>query len=240
LRVILNDYEANVAVNESFISYYNRQGERYFYNLLKPLADTTNLKQSDFIDWGSEQAYEKAVGIGECAGVAIDLIATLLLESEEKLENASESLKLNQFSDSIYDAYSSIVNTAKALLTSEEIDYIESFGIETEVVSGISSSMAVPASQGISLTKRGIAESFWVLTGTTSEKKLSTDVYLAAQSTATIVMLMGMSKLSEIVAIFKKYGKTEIFTAIIQNGTTASEKLGLGTINTIEEVVSQK
>lgn len=240
MRVILNDYEANVAVNESFISYYNRQGERYFYNLLKPLADTTNLKQSDFIDWGSEQAYEKAVGIGECAGVAIDLIATLLLESEEKLENASESLKLNQFSDSIYDAYSSIVNTAKALLTSEEIDYIESFGIETEVVSGISSSMAVPASQGISLTKRGIAESFWVLTGTTSEKKLSTDVYLAAQSTATIVMLMGMSKLSEIVAIFKKYGKTEIFTAIIQNGTTASEKLGLGTINTIEEVVSQK
>ena len=240
MRVILNDYEANVAVNESFISYYNRQGERYFYNLLKPLADTTNLKQSDFIDWGSEQAYEKAVGIGECAGVAIDLIATLLLESEEKLENASESLKLNQFSDSIYDAYSSIVNTAKALLTSEEIDYIESFGIETEVVSGISSLMAVPASKGISLTKRGIAESFWVLTGTTSEKKLSTDVYLAAQSTATIVMLMGMSKLSEIVAIFKKYGKTEIFTAIIQNGTTASEKLGLGTINTIEEVVSQK
>lgn len=240
MRVILNDYEANVAVNESFISYYNRQGERYFYNLLKPLADTTNLKQSDFIDWGSEQAYEKAVGVGECAGVVIDLIATLLLESEEKLENASESLKLNQFSDSIYDASSSIVNTAKALLTSEEIDYIEFSGIETEVVSGISSSMAVPASQGISLTKRGISESFWVITGTTSKRKLSNDVYLSAQSTATIVILMGMSKLSEIVAIFKKYGKTEIPTAIIQNGTTASEKLGLGTINTIEEVVSQK
>ena len=50
---------------------------------------------------------------------------------------------------------------------SEEIDYIESFGIETEVISGISSSMAVPASQGISLTKRGAAESFWVITGTT-------------------------------------------------------------------------
>ena len=123
---------------------------------------------------------------------------------------------------------------------SEEIDYIESFGIETEVISGISSSMAVPASQGISLTKRGVSESFWVITGTTSERKLSTDVYLAAQSTATVVILMGMSKLSEIVAIFKKYGKTEIPTAIIQNGTTKNEKLGLGTINTIEEVVVQK
>jgi len=123
---------------------------------------------------------------------------------------------------------------------SEEIDYIESFGIETEVISGISSSMAVPASQGISLTKRGVAESFWVITGTTSEKKLSTDVYLAAQSTATVVILMGMSKLNEIVSVFKKFNKSEIPTAIIQNGTTKNEKLGFGTINTIEEVVAQK
>ena len=123
---------------------------------------------------------------------------------------------------------------------SEEVDYIESFGIETEVISGISSSIAVPASQGISLTKRGVSESFWVITGTTSERKLSNDVYLAAQSTATIVILMGMSKLSEIVEIFKKYNKTEVPTAIIQNGTTKNEKIGLGTINTIEEVVAQK
>jgi len=123
---------------------------------------------------------------------------------------------------------------------SEEMDYIESFGIETEVISGISSSMAVPASQGISLTKRGVAESFWVITGTTSEKKLSTDVYLAAQSTATVVILMGMSKLNEIVSVFKKFNKSEIPTAIIQNGTTKNEKLGFGTIDTIEEVVTQK
>ncbi len=122
----------------------------------------------------------------------------------------------------------------------EEIDYIESFGIETEVVSGISSSMAVPASQGISLTKRGVSESFWVITGTTSSKKLSNDVYLAAQSTATIVILMGMSKLKEIVAIFKKFKKGNVPTAIIQNGTTENEKLGLGTISTIEDVVVQK
>ena len=119
LRSILYDYQENVDNGENFINYYDRQGEKYFYSLLKPLSDTTNLEQSDFIDWGSEQAYEKAVGVGECAGVVIDLIATLLLESEEKLENSAESLKLGQFSDSIYYAYSSIVNTAKALLISE-------------------------------------------------------------------------------------------------------------------------
>jgi len=123
---------------------------------------------------------------------------------------------------------------------SEEVEFIESFGIETEVISGISSSMAVPASQGISLTKRGVAESFWVLTGTTSERKLSADVFLAAQSTATVVILMGMSKLNEIVSIFKRFNKSELPVAIIQNGTTKNEQLGFGTISTIEEVVVEK
>ncbi len=119
----------------------------------------------------------------------------------------------------------------------EEIDYIESFGIETEVVPGISSAMAVPASQGIALTKRGVAESFWVITGTTSDRKLSNDVFLAAQSTATVVILMGMSKLCEIVTIFKKFNKENVPTAIIQNGTTKNEKIGVGTIDSILEVV---
>jgi len=123
---------------------------------------------------------------------------------------------------------------------SEEVDYIESFGIETEVISGISSAIAVPANQGISLTKRGVSESFWVITGTTSERKMSDDVYLAAQSTATVVILMGMSKLNEIVSIFKKFGKTNIPTAIIQNGTTKNEKIGIGTINSILEVVEKE
>ena len=143
LREILNDYQLNVKVDESFLDYYDRNGERYFYNLLKPLADTLNLKQSDFIDWGNEVAYEKAVGVGECAGVVIDLIATLLLESEEKIENAAESLLLNQFSDSIYYAYSSIVNTAKALLISE--------GEKTNTHSGIVSQFEEVFSSRINL-----------------------------------------------------------------------------------------
>ncbi len=122
----------------------------------------------------------------------------------------------------------------------EEIDYIESFGIETAVIPGISSSMAVPASQGIALTKRGVSESFWVITGTTSERKLSHDVYLAAQSSATVVILMGMNKLNKIIEIFKRFDKSHMPTAIIQNGTTRNEKIGLGTIDSILEVVEQK
>jgi sulfite reductase (ferredoxin) len=120
LRAILNNYEANVETGESFLDYYDRQGENYFYNLLRPIADISNLQESDFTDWGGEEPFEMAVGVGECAGVVIDLVATILLDSEEKLDSATESLKLNQFADSIYYAYTSLVNTAKALLLTKD------------------------------------------------------------------------------------------------------------------------
>jgi uroporphyrin-III C-methyltransferase len=123
---------------------------------------------------------------------------------------------------------------------SEEIDFVESFGISTAVVPGISSSVAVPAYQGISLTKRGVSESFWVITGTTSDRKLSTDVALAAQSSATVVILMGMSKLAQIVSLFQNESKGATPVAIIQNGTTLKEKIGVGTIDTIQQVVAEK
>ncbi|WP_291099108.1 MULTISPECIES: uroporphyrinogen-III C-methyltransferase [unclassified Flavobacterium] len=122
---------------------------------------------------------------------------------------------------------------------SEEIEFVESFGIPTAVIPGISSSIAVPANQGISLTKRGVSESFWVITGTTSERKLSKDVALAAKSSATVVILMGMGKLEQIVALFQNESKGETPVAIIQNGTLPNEKVGVGTINTIGKVVTE-
>lgn len=123
---------------------------------------------------------------------------------------------------------------------SEEIEFIESFGIKTEVVPGISSVVAVPASLGISITKRGISESFWAITGTTSDRKLSEDVALASKSSATVVILMGMHKLNEIVQLFQNENKGDLPVAIIQNGTTAEEKFGVGTVNSIIEVVKQQ
>jgi uroporphyrin-III C-methyltransferase len=122
----------------------------------------------------------------------------------------------------------------------EEIDYVRQFGLETFVVPGISSAIAVPAYQGIPLTKRGASESFWVITGTTKQHQLSNDVALAAKSTATVVILMGMGKLAEIVQTFSKENKQDTAIAIIQNGTRDNENVGIGTINTIEKIVSEK
>ena len=83
----------------------------------------------------------------------------------------------------------------------EELQYAESFGLETAIVPGVTSAVAVPALQRIPLTKRGVSESFWVVTGTTRQHTLSKDLALAAQSTATVIILMGTKKLKEIVAV---------------------------------------
>lgn len=118
LRRILDDFEAH-GKGKLFVDYYKDQGEKYFYNFLQDLQDVSNLKDSDFIDWGTEEKYVKAIGVGECAGVVIDLVATLFLESEEKIENAKKSFDNKVYSSAIYHAYSSIVNSAKALLLAE-------------------------------------------------------------------------------------------------------------------------
>lgn len=116
----------------------------------------------------------------------------------------------------------------------EEIEYIEAFGIETEMVPGISSAIAVPANAGIPVTKRGVAESFWVVTGTTSAGELSHDLSLAAQSSATVVILMGTRKLDEVVSIYQKWEKSNLPIAIIQSGTTNEEKIVAGYISDIQ------
>jgi uroporphyrin-III C-methyltransferase len=117
--------------------------------------------------------------------------------------------------------------------TQEEIDAARQAGIKVEVIPGISSALAVPASQMIPLTCRGINESFWVTTGTTKDGEVSTDIALAAQSSATVIILMAMSKLEAIMEIFSKYGKQETPVAIIQEGTTENEKYIIGCVKDI-------
>ncbi|RKR11811.1 uroporphyrin-III C-methyltransferase [Flavobacterium sp. 90] len=122
---------------------------------------------------------------------------------------------------------------------SEEIEYAEHYNLETAMVPGISSALGVPASVGISLTQRQIAESFWVITGTTSNHELSKDVHLASKSAATVVILMGMHKLEEIIAIYQENRTDDLPIAIIQNGTKNTEQKVVGTISSIAKLVSE-
>ncbi|MCF6361272.1 MAG: nitrite reductase [Cyclobacteriaceae bacterium] len=121
LSTVLDDYKLNKSKDELFNTYYDRQGKNYFYKLLKSIANTEQLTADEFIDWGHTAQFETAIGVGECAGVTIDLVSTLLLEGEEKLGKAKEASELLAYADSIYHSYSALINGAKALLTGEQI-----------------------------------------------------------------------------------------------------------------------
>jgi uroporphyrin-III C-methyltransferase len=121
----------------------------------------------------------------------------------------------------------------------EEIQYAQLFGIDTEVVPGITSALSVPAANGIPATERGVAEGVWIITGTTTEGSISTDIKLAAQSKSTVIILMGTKNLGEIVNSFKEAGKHHLPVAIIQNGTTPLQRQVIGDIKTIERLASK-
>jgi sulfite reductase (ferredoxin) len=120
LRTLFKDYENNEK-DETFNEYYDRQGNRYFYDLLKPLADTATVTESDYIDWGNEDKFKTAIGVGECAGVMIDLVATLLMDADEKLKLANESYTIGAWGDSIYHSYAAAIHAAKALLIENKV-----------------------------------------------------------------------------------------------------------------------
>lgn len=122
----------------------------------------------------------------------------------------------------------------------EELDCARAFGIPVDIVPGISSSISVPALQGVPLTSRGVSESFWVLTGTTKSGKLSDDIRLAAQSTATLVILMGIRKLPQIMDLLAQNGKGDLPAMVIQNGSKPNENKAIGTVNTIVELAKEK
>lgn len=122
IDLILSDFKNNKSGEESFHAYYDRQGKNYFYQLLKPLADLTTLTTEEYLDWGQQESFVTAIGVGECAGVIIDLVATLLLEAEEKVALARSAYENKQYADAIYHAYSTFVWCAKALLLDQKIN----------------------------------------------------------------------------------------------------------------------
>ncbi|MCB0431214.1 MAG: HEPN domain-containing protein [Flavobacteriales bacterium] len=119
LRTLLDDYHGKAQENENYNTYYDRQGKDYFYQLLKELGNKETVTDDEYIDWGNSARYVQEVGVGECAGVMIDLVQTLLFEAEEKAEWAAEALAEKLYADSMYHSYSAMVSGAKALLTSK-------------------------------------------------------------------------------------------------------------------------
>ncbi|WP_442591151.1 uroporphyrinogen-III C-methyltransferase [Pedobacter sp. AW31-3R] len=122
----------------------------------------------------------------------------------------------------------------------EELNFAASYSIPAQVIPGLSSSISVPGLQQIPVTHRGLSESFWVVTGTTASGAISNDLYEAARTRATVVVLMGLNKLKDIVKLYQQEHKNRLPVAVIQNGSTENEKLAIGIVDTIVELVEEK
>ncbi len=117
----------------------------------------------------------------------------------------------------------------------EELTFLREKEVDVEVVPGISSVTSIPLLENIPLTKRGLAESFWVLTGTTKDHKLSHDIELGIQTNATLVILMGLRKIGEIVALLHQYNKSDVPIMIVKNGSRKGQSVILGDAFNIEQ-----
>ena len=116
VRLLLDDFLEFHDNEETFNDYFDRQGNTYFYNLLKPLTDLEEILPEEYLDWGQDERFATAIGVGECAGVIIDLVATLFSDAEEKWDAATEAFRESRFADAVYYAYAAGIHAAKAKL----------------------------------------------------------------------------------------------------------------------------
>ena len=115
----------------------------------------------------------------------------------------------------------------------EEMQYAQNHGVAAEYVPGISSAIAGVGAAGIPVTLRGASRSFWVLTATTDTGALNPEIYTAAQTDATLVILMGLAKITDIAAAFAAAGKNELPIAVIQNASLPEQQVLTGTMSDI-------
>ena len=121
VRSLLKDFKENRAEEERFQDYFKRQGKNYFYQLLKPLAQLDAVGTEEFLDWGHTTEFVPEIGTGECAGVMVDLVSTILQDAKDRLANAREDLDRGLPGYAQYHGYTASIVAAKALLLAEDI-----------------------------------------------------------------------------------------------------------------------
>ncbi|WP_026628183.1 HEPN domain-containing protein [Dyadobacter alkalitolerans] len=129
LRALFDDFETNAFDGEYYNQYYQRQTKNYFFQLLKPIADLTTLQDDDYRDWDHDELFKTEIGVGECASVLVDLVATTITEGQEKLNLAKENYESGIWADAIYHAYNVLITGAKGLLMTKDVTLNTQYGI---------------------------------------------------------------------------------------------------------------
>jgi uroporphyrin-III C-methyltransferase len=124
----------------------------------------------------------------------------------------------------------------------EELETVRAAGIPAEMVPGVSSALAVPASMGIPLTHRKHASQVTILTGNEDPTKPepALDWKLLAQLRGTIVILMGVANLGKIAKVLVKNKKSaETPVAIIERGLRKDRRITTGTLADIADIAKK-
>ncbi|WFB06602.1 uroporphyrinogen-III C-methyltransferase [Streptomyces sp. LX-29] len=122
----------------------------------------------------------------------------------------------------------------------EEVEALAEAGIACTVVPGISSSISVPGAVGIPVTHRGVAHEFTVVSGHVApdDPRSLVDWSALARLRGTLVLLMAVEKIGAIAAALIEHGKeADTPVAVVQEGTTASQRRVDATLATVGETV---
>ncbi|MGW6689685.1 uroporphyrinogen-III C-methyltransferase [Streptomyces sp. NPDC054961] len=122
----------------------------------------------------------------------------------------------------------------------EELQALAEAGIPCTVVPGISSSISVPGAAGIPVTHRGVAHEFTVVSGHVGpdDPRSLVDWASLAKLTGTLVILMGVDKIGLIAEALVRHGRSaDTAVAVIQEGTTTSQRRVDATLATVGETV---
>jgi len=118
----------------------------------------------------------------------------------------------------------------------EEALYLKERDVKFDIVPGITSAISVPAYAGIPITQRGVVSSFRVITGHESSKSVSQVDWNSFNTEETLVFLMGLHSIGKITRNLISAGKDKDYpVAVISQGTTATQQVVVGTLETIKE-----
>ena len=129
VKTLLADYEANKEPEDHYLKYYQRQGKRYFYDLLKHLNKVDDVLDQEFFDWGQDKRYIQSIGVGECAGVSYDMVGAILGDAVTSIRDAQQHVNENAWPQAIYRAYTGMVIAAKGWLLGQDIKCNTHIGI---------------------------------------------------------------------------------------------------------------
>lgn len=120
----------------------------------------------------------------------------------------------------------------------EEVLFLRQQGIQVEVISGVSSAIAVLAAAGIPVTHRGLATGFQVITAH-SKKDAPADIDYSQllDPDVTLVFLMGLAHVREIAQGLMAAGReANTPAALISHGTTPLQKKCIGSLLSIGDM----